>query len=140
MSQGFIIFLTIGAIVAYFMTGFVGEIQDADDDLLTDQMMVEKEDMSYHKQDVIGQTVLVFKNESFAKELGIWNRSPLHQEFMHYFPNFLLMKSFINDRVVDKSFQQKFIQKVIKIEDAYFAGEISLMEAKIKLNSIRADD
>ncbi len=136
MSQGFIIFLTIGALFAYFTLGFVGEIQDADDDLLTDKKIVQNEDMTYHQQDVIGQTILIFGDQSYQKKLSVWKRSPLHKEFMNYFPDFILMKAFIEDRIIGKDFQEKLTEKLTEIEDAYLAGEISLMQAKIKLNAI----
>lgn len=138
MNQGFVILLIIGALLAYFVTSFVGDIEESDDSLLTEEKMIKKEDMTYHEKDLIGQTVLIFRNDSFKKKLAIWSRSPLHKEFMNYFPNFLLMKSFINDRIVDKDFQKRLTEKVVEIEDAYLAGEISQMQAKIKLNSISA--
>lgn len=139
MSQGLIIFIAIGAILSYILVGFIDDIQDADDKVLTQEKMVAKEDMVYHQKDVIGQTVLIFRDESFEKKLGTWNRSPLHQEFMDYFPNFLEMKAFINDRIVDADFQKKLTQKVTETEDAFFAGEITQTQARERLSTMRTN-
>ena len=135
MSQGLIIFIAIGAILSYILVGFIGDIQDADDKLITQEKLIAKEDMSYHQKDVIGQTILVFKNISFEKKLGIWKRSPLHQEFMDFFPNFSEMKAFVNDRIIDADFQQKLIKKVNEVEDAFFSGEATQEQAKEKLDT-----
>ena len=136
MSQGLIIFIAIGAILSYILVGFVGEIQEEDDRLLTQEKMIAKEDMAFHRQDVIGQTILVFHDEPVAKKLGIWNRSPLHQEFMDYFPNFMEMKAFINDRIVDTDFQKKLTQRLSEVEDAFFSGEITQAQARERLKTM----
>ena len=136
MSQGLIIFITIGAILGYILVGFINDIQEEDDRLITQEKMIAKEDMKYHQKDAIGQTILVFKDQPFEKKLGIWKRSPLHQEFMGYFPNFLEMKAFIKDRIVDADFQKRLTDKISEIEDAYFAGEITQPQAKEKLDDL----
>ena len=135
MSQGLIIFIAIGAILSYILVGFINDIQDADDKLITQENLRAKEDMSYYRKDVIGQTILAFRDISFEKKLGIWKRSPLHQEFMDFFPNFLEMKAFINDRIIDADFQQKLTKKVNETEDAFFSGEITQEQAREKLDT-----
>lgn len=135
MSQGLIIFIAIGAILSYILVGFINDIQEADDKLITQEKLIAKEDMSYYRKDVVGQTILVFKDISFEKKLGIWKRSPLHQEFMDFFPNFLEMKAFINDRILDADFQQRLTKKVDETEDAFFSGEITQEQAKEKLDT-----
>ncbi len=135
MSQGLIIFIAIGAILSYILVGFINDIQDADDKLITQEKLIAKEDKSYYRKDVVGQTILVFKDISFEKKLGVWKRSPLHQEFMDFFPNFLEMKAFINDRIIDADFQQKLTKKVNETEDAFFSGEITQEQAREKLDT-----
>ncbi len=135
MSQGLIIFIAIGAILSYILVGFINDIQDADDKLITQENLRAKEDMSYYRKDVIGQTILAFRDISFEKKLGVWKRSPLHQEFMDFFPNFLEMKAFINDRIIDADFQQKLTKKVNETEDAFFSGEITQEQAREKLDT-----
>jgi hypothetical protein len=139
MSQGLIIFIAIGGILSYILVGFIGDIQDADDKLITQEKLIAKEDMGYHQKDVVGQTILVFKDISFEKKLGVWKRSPLHQEFMDFFPNFTEMKAFISDRIIDTDFQQKLTKIVDNTEDAFFSGEITQEQAKKKLDTFDAE-
>ncbi|MEA3456049.1 MAG: hypothetical protein U9R26_06050 [Campylobacterota bacterium] len=139
MSQGLIIFIAIGAILSYILVGFIGDIQDEDDKLITQEKLIAKEDMTYHQKDVVGQTILVFNNDSFEKKIGVWKRSPLHQEFMDFFPNFTEMKSFIGDRIVDADFQQRLTRQVDEAEDAFFSGEITQAQAKEKLDAFVAE-
>lgn len=135
MSQGLIIFIAIGAILSYILVGFIGDLQDEDDKLISQEKLIAKEDMSYHQKDVVGQTILIFKDVSFEKKLNIWKRSPLHQEFLDFFPNFTEMKAFINDRIVDADFQQRLSKIVDNTEDAFFSGEITQEQAKEKLDA-----
>ena len=139
MSQGLIIFIAIGAILSYILVGFIGDIQDADDKLITQEKLIAKEDMTYHQKDVVGQTILVFKDISFKKKVDIWKRSPLHQEFLDLFPNFSEMKAFVNDRIIDSDFQQKLIKVVDGAEDAFFSGEATQEQAKAKLDTFDAE-
>ena len=135
MSQGLIIFIAIGVILSYILVGFIGDLQDEDDKLMTQEKMIAKEDMSYHEKDVVGQTILVFSNGSCEKKIGVWKRSPLHQEFMDFFPNFSEMKTFIGDRIIDAEFQQRLTKQVDDVEDAFFSGEITQEQAKEKLDA-----
>ncbi len=130
MSQGLIIFIAIGAILSYFLVGFITDLQSEDDRLMTQEKMINKEDRAQHQKDIIGQTILVFKDIPYQKKLGIWQRSPLRQEFMALFPNFSEMKVFVNDRIVDKDFQDKLSRKIDEIEDAFVSGDITLEQAK----------
>jgi len=139
MSQGLIIFAVIGAILSYILVGFIDDIQESDDSLTSKEKMIAKEDMSYHQKDVIGQTILVFKDGSFDKKLSVWKRSPLHQEFIDYFPNFIEMKAFINDRIIDPDFQEKLIKKISEVEDAFFSGEIMQAQAIDRLDTFGAE-
>ena len=135
MSQGLIIFIAIGAILSYILVGFIGDLQDEDDKLITQEKLITKEDLTFHQKDVVGQTILVFSDNSCEEKIGVWKRSPLHQEFMDFFPNFSEMKAFINDRIVDADFQQRLTKKVNGVEDAFFSGEITQEQAKEKLDA-----
>ena len=139
MSQGLIIFIAIGAILSYILVGFINDIQDADDKLITQEKLIVKEDMTFHQKDVVGQTILVFSGDSLEKKIGVWKRSPLHQEFMDYFPNFTEMKAFINDRIIDADFQQRLTKKVDEAEDTFFSGEATQEQAKEKLDTFDSE-
>jgi len=139
MGKGLAVFIIIGAILAYILIGFVNDLQNEDDKLLTQEKMIQKQDRAYHQKDVVGQTILVFKKMPYEKKVGIWKRSPLHQEFLDLFPNFSEMKAFINDRIVDADFQQRLTKKVDETEDAFFSGEITQGQAKEKLDTFNAE-
>ena len=136
MGKGLLVFIVIGSILAYILIGFVNDLQSEDDRLNTQEKMIQKQDRAYYQKDAIGQTVLVFKEMPYDKKVGIWKRSPLHQEFLSLFPNFSEMKTFVNDHINDKDFKQRLSRKVGEIEDAYFSGEIDQERAKEKLDTL----
>ena len=134
MSQGLIVFIAIGAILSYFLIGFIDDIQEEDERLMTREEQIQKQDMTYHSKDLIGQTILVFKDIPYKKKLSIWHRSPLHKEYIDLFPDFIAMRNFIKDRIADQDFQQKLLEHLDKIEDNYISGSITQETAKEKLD------
>jgi hypothetical protein len=136
MKQGLIIFIAVGVIGSYFLISFLSKMQRTDN-LSTDETRQERSDLTHYRKDVIGQTVLAFNsNESYSKKLEIWKRSPLHQEYLDLFPNFMAMKAFIDDRIVDASFKGMLLKKIDEIESDFFSGSISNMEAREKLKEL----
>jgi hypothetical protein len=136
MSQGLIIFIAIGAILGYILVGFIGDLEEEDDKLLTQEKLIRKQDRVYYQKDVVGQTILVLKDVPMAKKIGIWKRSPLHQEFMDLVPNFEDLRNFVNDRIIDKDFQDKLLKAINTAEDDYFSGKITQGEIKEKLGAL----
>ena len=136
MSQGLIIFIAIGAILGYILVGFIGDLEEEDDKLLTQEKLIRKQDRVYYQKDVVGQTILVLKDVPMAKKIGIWKRSPLHQEFMDLVPNFEDLRNFVNDRIIDKDFQDKLLKAINTAEDDYFSGRITQGEIKEKLGAL----
>ena len=136
MKQGMIIFIAVGVIGSYFLISFLNKMQRTDS-LSTDDTRQERSDLTHYRKDVIGQTVLTFNsNESYDKKLEIWKRSPLHQEYLDLFPNFMAMKAFIDDRITDASFKGELLKKIDKIESDFFSGSISNIEAREKLKEL----
>jgi len=135
MNLGLIIFIAIGATLAYILVGFVKDLQSEDDKLLTQEKLIRKQDRVYYQTDVVGQTILVFKDIPMAKKVGIWKRSPLHQEFMDLVPNFEELRHFVNDRIIDKDFQNTLLKMIDNTEDDFFSGRITQAEIKEKLDS-----
>ena len=134
MKQGLIIFLAIGVIGIYVLMGFMKKVQTTDNLSTTETRLVEA-DKKHYRQDAIGQTVLVFGGESYREKFDIWKRSPLHLQFMELFPNFMAMKDFAKDRILDSVFQEELAKKIDAIETEYFSGKISDMQAKEKLDN-----
>jgi len=134
MKQGLMIFIAIGVIGIYFLLGFLNKVQSTDN-LSTAETRLLEADKKHYRKDAIGQTVLVFRGESYQEKFDIWKRSPLHAEFMDLFPNFMAMQDFIKDRILDTVFQEKLSRKIDIIETEYFSGKISDMQAKEKLDN-----
>ena len=135
MNLGLIIFIAIGATLAYILVGFVKDLQSEDDKLLTQEKLIRKQDRAYYQKDVVGQTILVFKDIPMAKKIGIWKRSPLHQEFMDLVPSFEELRNFVNDRIIDKDFQNTLLKMIDSTEDDFFSGRITQAEIRDKLDS-----
>ena len=126
MGKGLIVFLVIGAAMAYILIGFVNKLEDEDDRLKTQDKLIEQHDKQFYQKDVIGQNILVFKKDTpYSEKVAVWKRSPLREEFLDLVPNFEEMKHFARDRVLDKEFSKKLLEKVDKAEDDYFSGKIS---------------
>ncbi len=107
------------------------------DKLSTSDTRQDSADLSHYRKDAIGNTVLIFNaNDSYDKKLQVWKRSPLHAEFLDYFPNFRAMKSFADDRILDNSFKKKLLKKVDGVESEFFSGSISNLEAREKLKNL----
>jgi hypothetical protein len=136
MNPGLIIFIAIGAVLAYILVGFIGNLQEEDDKLISQEKLIEKQDMAYYQKDIIGQSILVFKGIPMAKKIGVWKRSPLHQEFLDLVPNFEDLKHFAKDRIIDKEFQDKLLGLIDTTEEDYFSGKITQGEIKDKLDAL----
>ncbi len=134
MKQGLMIFMAIGVIGIYVLMGFMKKVQTSDS-LATPDVMLAEADKKHYRKDAIGQTVLAFSGESYREKFDIWKRSPLHAEFMNLFPNFMAMKDFAKDRILDLAFEEKLSKKIDAIETEYFSGKISDMQAKEKLDN-----
>jgi hypothetical protein len=135
MSQGLIIMIVIGVTLGYFLIGFVKTLDTDASEAIAKEQKIAGEDQSFHRKNSIGQTILVFENAPVEKKLETWKRSPLHKEFMQFFPNFNQMRLFVGDRIVDPEFQENLTAKINEIENAYFSGTMTKEQAFDALNS-----
>ena len=133
MNKGILIMVAVAAVAIYLVLGFLNKM-DTGNELSTIEQKIQKEDMTYYRTDAIGQTVLYFSDEPYHKKFEIWKRSPLHEEFFALFPNFMGMKDFVNDRILDPDFRDKMAAKVDEVETAYFSGQIDDLSAKEMLD------
>lgn len=102
MNKGILIFIGLGIAAVYLVLGFLDKMGTSSE-LSTVEQKIQTQDMTYYRTDAIGQTVLYFSDESYSKKFEIWKRSPLHEEFFVLFPNFMAMKDFVSDRILDRS-------------------------------------
>ncbi len=135
MSQGLIIMIVVGVTLAYFLIGFVKTLDTDASEAIAKEQKIASEDQLFHRKDSIGQTILVFENAPIEKKLQTWKRSPLHGEFMKFFPNFDQMRLFVSDRIIDPEFQENLTKKINETEEGYFSGTMTKEQAHDALNS-----
>ncbi len=136
MKEGFIIFVVVGVVGGYLLMSFLGKIQKTDK-LSTAESRQEAADLTHYKKDAVGNTVLMFNPEdSYEQKLQVWKRSPLHEQFLDYYPNFRSMKGFAKDRIVDDTFREQLLKRIDGIESEFFSGTISNLEAREKLQKL----
>jgi hypothetical protein len=135
LDKGLLGFIAVGAIAVYFVTGFVDKIQD--DDGYNKSGYIEKnrdKDIQYQTLNSVGDRVLDLSLINEKKQITVWNRSEIKDEFLIIFPNFLDMKEFIKERVVGDDLQKRLIETIESIEERFIAGEISVDEGKREFN------
>jgi hypothetical protein len=135
LDKGLLGFIAVGAIAVYFVTGFVDKIQD--DDGYNKSGYIEKnrdKDIQYQTLNSVGDRVLDLSLINEKKQITVWNRSEIKDEFLTIFPNFLDMKEFIKERVVGDDLQKRLIETIESIEERFIAGEISVDEGKREFN------
>lgn len=136
MDKGLFIFVTIGLISIYFLTNFVGELQDEDEI----KRGVHKKDTQYalyESVDVVGDSILDVHTLDVKKQLEVWNKSELKPKFLALFPNFDEMKRFVNNRVVGEALQNKLLQTIDDVEIQFISGTSNGIESKAKLEALK---
>lgn len=134
MDKSFLVFAAVGIGFLYFVTNFIGDIQEEDDTYRnSDYNMAHMYDQ-YNTVDSIGQDILDLTGADAKIQLDAWNKSHLKDEFLELFPNFSEMKNFINDRIKGKVIHTKLMEKLNTTEDKFFSGTIGAEEAKRELS------
>ena len=137
MDKSLLFFIAIGLGFLYFVTNFVGDIQEEDDAYRNNDYKQEHLYDAYNAVDSIGQDILDVTGANAATQLGAWNHSLLKDEFLDLFPDFSEMKHFIDDRLRGKILQDKLRNKVNEIEDKFFSGGITAEDAKRELGTLK---
>ncbi len=137
MDKSLMFFIAIGLGFLYFVTNFVGGIQEEDDAYRNNDYKQEHIYDAYNAVDSIGQDILDVTTANAKTQLGAWNHSLLKDEFLDLFPDFSEMKHFIGDRLRGKILQDKLRNKVNEIEDKFFSGGITAADAKRELSTLK---
>ena len=137
MDKGLLVYVAIGIAGIYFLTNFVGGIQDEDDRLKNDEYNTKHQFDEYHASDSIGQNILDLTGADTYTQINAWQESTLKYEFLELFPNFSEMKKFIDDRIRGKALKRKLHTTVNKIEDQFLSGMIQTEQAKRQLSSLK---
>ena len=137
MDKSLLFFIAIGLGFLYFVTNFVGDIQEEDDRYRNNDYKQEHLYDAYNTVDSIGQDILDVTGANAATQLGAWNHSLLKDEFLDLFPDFSEMKNFVKDRVRGKILHDKLTNKINSIEDKFFSGGITAADAKRELSMLK---
>ncbi len=130
------VFIAIGVGFLYFITNFVGDIQQ-EDNLQNNEYKEKHQYDAYKSQDSIGREILDVTDASGSVQVGAWNSSPLKEEFLTLFPDFSEMKIFIKERVRGAGLQEKLIHAVDDVEHKYFSGSLDAEGVKRTLKSLQ---
>ena len=136
MDRSLMIFLAIGVGFLYFITNFVGEIQE-DDNLQNSEYKEKHKYDAYQSADSIGREILDMTGASASVQVAAWNKSKLKDEFLTLFPDFSAMKAFAQDRVRGTILQEKLSKSINNVEDQFFSGTLSAEGAKRALSSLK---
>jgi len=136
MDKSLMIFIAVGVGFLYFITNFIGDIQE--DDTLQNSEYKEKHKYDgYQAVDSIGQEILDMTGAETSVQVAAWNASILKSDFLMLFPDFSEMKVFINERVRGKAVKEKLINSVNEAEDKYFSGTMNAEQAKRSLDTLK---
>jgi len=136
MDKSLFFFVLIGVGFLYFITQFVGEIQE-DEKFQNEEYQEKHQYAKYQSVDSIGREILDMTGAPVGTQLKAWNKSALKTEFLEIFPDFSDMKLFINERVRGDALQAKLIAEVDNVESQYFSGAMNAEQAKRALGLLK---
>jgi len=137
MDKSFLIFVVMGIGFLYVITNFIGDIQEKDDSFRNSEYEKKHQYDTYTRTDSIGRDVLVLIDVDEKTQLAAWNEGKLKEEFLDLYPDFSLMKDFINNRVKGEPIKSKLLKLVDETEAKFFSGTVSSEEAKHSLEFLK---
>jgi len=136
MDKSLFIFLLVGIGFLYFITKFVGDIQQEDDRLQSTEYVQKHQFEKYYTTDSIGQPILDLTDAPASIQVEAWNKSPLKKEMLSLYPDFSEMKRFVKERVRGEPITQKLLSHIGAIEEKFYAGKIDAEQAKRQLTKL----
>jgi len=136
MDRSLLIFIAIGVGFLYFITNFVGDIQE-DDKFQNEEYKQKHQYDQYQSADSIGRDILDMTDTPVSTQVEAWNNSKLKTEFLTLFPDFSEMKIFVKERVRGEALQTKLIDAINTTEDKYFSGSMNAEQAKRSLGTLK---
>lgn len=134
MDRSLLIFIAVGLGFLYFITSFVGEIQEADDKYQNQEYQQKHKYDQYQSVDSIGQEILELTQADASTQIAAWKESRLKEDFLALFPDFDAMKKFAKERTRGDALQAKLFKMVDDVEGEYFSGMIDAEQAKRALD------
>ncbi len=137
MDKSLFIFIAVGIGFIYFITNFIGDIQESDENYQNKGYQQEHKYNQYQSVDSIGQEILELTGADAATQVSAWNESKLKDEFLELFPDFSDMKRFVKERIRGDVLQTKLSRLIDDVENKYFSGVINAEQAKRELSLLK---
>jgi len=136
MDKSLFFFILIGVGFLYFITNFVGNIQE-DEKFQNIEYKKKHQYDHYQSVDSIGRKILDVTGAPVSTQVQAWNNSALKTEFLTLFPDFSEMKTFAKERVRGDALQAKLANAVDEAESQYFSGTMNAEQAKRSLGLLK---
>jgi len=137
MDKTFLFFVAVGIGFLYFITTFVGGIQEKDEKFRNEGYNQEHRYDAYAGVDSVGRDVLNLLGQDLKTQIAVWNASKVKEEFIALFPDFDEMKKFVKERINGDALSAKLLAQIKSVEDQFFAGTITAEQAKHTLSSLK---
>ena len=137
MDKSLLIFIAVSIGFLYFITNFVGEIQEEDDKFQNLEYKEKHKYDQYHTVDSIGRKILDLTGTDAATQIAAWKESRLKEEFLVLFPDFGEMKKFVKERIRGDALQAKLLKEIDDVEGKYFSGTMNAEQAKRALDLLQ---
>ncbi|EIF50491.1 hypothetical protein [Sulfurovum sp. AR] len=136
MDKSLFFFIVIGIGFLYFITNFVGDIQE-DEKFQNEEYKQKHQFDQYQTVDSIGREILDMTDTPATVQVQAWNNSKLKAEFLELFPDFSEMKIFVKERLRGEILQAKLIASIDSVESQYFSGKMNAEQAKRELSLLK---
>ena len=136
MDKSLFFFILIGIGFLYFITNFVGDIQE-DEKFQNEEYKQKHQFDQYQSVDSIGREILDMTDAPVNIQVQAWNNSKLKAEFLELFPDFSEMKIFVKERLRGEILQVKLIASIDSVESQYFSGAMNAEQAKRELSLLK---
>jgi len=137
MDKSLLIFIAAGIGFLYFITNFIGDIQEEDDRFANEDYKIAHQYNQYNSVDSIGQEILVVTEADETTQIAAWQASELKKDFLQLFPDYSEMKKFVKNRTRGDVLQKKLLHKINEVEGKFFSGTLNAEQAKQSLDSLK---
>ncbi len=137
MDKSLLIFIAVGMGFLYFITNFIGDIQEEDDRFSNTEYKAQHRYDQYNSVDSIGQEILVLTEADASTQIAAWQASQLKQEFLELFPDYAEMKKFVKERTRGNVLEKKLLNKINEVEGKFFSGTLNAEQAKQALDLLK---
>jgi len=137
MDKSFLLYVLVGLGFIYVVTQYVGDIQAEDERYRNSDYEQKHKYDSYKSVDSVGRQVLNVVGLSTQIQIGAWNEGALKEEFLALYPDFSLMKDFVNNRVQGEPLKTNLLKLIDDTESKFFSGQMSPEQAKNVLKNFK---